>query len=265
MTSQNDDYVLGRDLYGSVRLDTQHLLWKMINGYTMNPKIPVDPGIKIAEMGTGTGMWLLDLATQLPQTVQMDGYDLSDSQFPHKSFLPTNVSLNILDAFGDVPADLVGKYDVVHLRFWSCIVKGNDPSRLVQPGGYMQWEEGHLGQNIIRGDVAEKFGSMVGSILSRLDIEFDWITNIQANVSQDGFTILEGESRVLPLHLVPLITKTYLAGWSELFKSINKLDDPSIPSDTDRHKLLWELATQTKNGAMFHWTPVTLLAQKSLA
>ncbi|KAJ5769371.1 hypothetical protein N7520_003930 [Penicillium odoratum] len=169
MTSQNDDYVLGRDLYGSVRLDTQHLLWKMINGYTINPRIPVHPDMKIAEMGSGTGL-----------TIQMDGYDLSDSQFPHKSFLPNNVSLNILDAFGDVPPDLVGKYDVVHLRFWSCIVKGNDPSRLVRharqllkPGGYMQLEEGHLGQNVTRGDVAEKFGSMVSSILGKLDIKFE--------------------------------------------------------------------------------------------
>jgi hypothetical protein len=134
-------------------LDAQHLLWKLFNGYTMNPKIPVYPGMRIAEIGTGTGLvlspyfnstfkfdcaniifrtWLLDLASQLPQTVRLEGYDLSDGQFPHKSVLPANVSLNTLNAFKDVPLELVEKYDVVHLRFWCCVVKHNNPIGLIQ-------------------------------------------------------------------------------------------------------------------------------------
>lgn len=77
-------------------------------------------------------IWLLDLASQLPQTIWLDGYDLSDGQFPHKSALPANVSLNTMDAFGDVPPELVGKYDVVHLRFWCCVVKANNPGGLIR-------------------------------------------------------------------------------------------------------------------------------------
>jgi hypothetical protein len=38
-----------------VRLDAQHLLWTLHNGYTLNPRIPISPGMKIAEIGTGTG------------------------------------------------------------------------------------------------------------------------------------------------------------------------------------------------------------------
>lgn len=37
------------------RLDAQHLLWKLYNGYTLHPDIPVTDDMKIAEMGTGTG------------------------------------------------------------------------------------------------------------------------------------------------------------------------------------------------------------------
>jgi hypothetical protein len=39
----------------SLRLDAQHLLWKLHTGYTLNPKIPISPDMRIAEVGTGTG------------------------------------------------------------------------------------------------------------------------------------------------------------------------------------------------------------------
>jgi protein-L-isoaspartate O-methyltransferase len=39
----------------SLRLDAQHLLWKLHNGYELNPRIPISPNMKIAEIGTGTG------------------------------------------------------------------------------------------------------------------------------------------------------------------------------------------------------------------
>lgn len=38
-----------------IRLETQHLLFNIHNGYTIDPKIPIPPEAKIADMGTGTG------------------------------------------------------------------------------------------------------------------------------------------------------------------------------------------------------------------
>lgn len=37
------------------RLEAQHLLFKMHNGYALNPKIPISSDMRIAEIGTGTG------------------------------------------------------------------------------------------------------------------------------------------------------------------------------------------------------------------
>ncbi|RSL63004.1 hypothetical protein CEP53_004597, partial [Fusarium sp. AF-6] len=67
----DDDYVLGRDISDSIRhgcslLDAQHLLWKLHNRYTLHPAIPKSDHMKIAEVGTGTGIWLFDLAQDLP-------------------------------------------------------------------------------------------------------------------------------------------------------------------------------------------------------
>lgn len=45
--------------------------------------------------------------------------------------MPANVSFGTFDAFSEIPEHLVDKYDVVHIRCFVCIVKNNDPSRLL--------------------------------------------------------------------------------------------------------------------------------------
>lgn len=77
-------------------------------------------------------IWLLDVARQVPSTVQLDGFDISDKQFPHEASSPDNMSFRILDAFSQVPEELIGKYDVVHLRLWCCIVRDCNTAALIQ-------------------------------------------------------------------------------------------------------------------------------------
>ncbi|KAJ5150915.1 uncharacterized protein N7482_010167 [Penicillium canariense] len=136
--------------------------------------------MKVAEIGTGTGMWLLDLASQLPESVQLDGFDLSEEQFPARYIWPANVTFDKLDAFGDVPDHLANKYDVVHLRFWCCIVRNNDPTRLIRhaagllkPGGYLQWEDANTGKTVVRGEIAEEFAKVVRSTFSAEELYFE--------------------------------------------------------------------------------------------
>lgn len=67
----------------------------------------------------------------MPPTTQFDGFDVSADYFPAKEWLPANVSLEVVDAFADVPEHLIGKYDVVHIRAFVVIVKNNDPTKLL--------------------------------------------------------------------------------------------------------------------------------------
>ena len=76
---------------------------------------------------TPISAWLLDLAKTLPASTQLDGFDISASQYPHKLLLPSNVSLQTLDATNEPPQNLQGKYDVVHLRLFLIIVNNSDP------------------------------------------------------------------------------------------------------------------------------------------
>ena len=76
--------------------------------------------------------WLIELARKLPSACILDGFDISPSQFPAKEYLPRNISLHIADAFAEAPESLLGKYDVVHVRSLTLVVKGGDPKPLLR-------------------------------------------------------------------------------------------------------------------------------------
>ena len=73
---------------------------------------------------------MIDLAEQLP-SAQLDGFDISSSQFPPKEWLPTNVTLVTHNALNPVPSEFVAKYDVIHVGLL-VLVAGEDPSRLLR-------------------------------------------------------------------------------------------------------------------------------------
>ena len=94
------------------RLNLQHYLWKQQQGYLIHPAISCiqEKSLKIADIGAGTGIWLLDLSEQLPSTVQLDGFDIDVSQCPPRAWLPSNVAMRKLDIHDEIPKELVGVY-----------------------------------------------------------------------------------------------------------------------------------------------------------
>ncbi|TVY42903.1 N-methyltransferase [Lachnellula subtilissima] len=127
------DYLLVRGMHSSIRLNLQHYLWKDGLGYLIHPSIPLPrPDSRIADLGTGTGIWLLDLASQLPATTQLYGFDIFPSQYPHAAHLPPNITLSVLDNLQpEPPKDLQGTFDIVHLRLWLGVVPNGDPIALL--------------------------------------------------------------------------------------------------------------------------------------
>ena len=58
----------------------------------------------------------------------MLGYDISTAQFPAKEWLPANVQLEVLDILDtDLPDELKGAFDVVHLRAFAVVIKRGEP------------------------------------------------------------------------------------------------------------------------------------------
>ncbi|KAJ5237744.1 hypothetical protein N7489_007835 [Penicillium chrysogenum] len=268
--SRGDDYVLGRGIADSIRLDAQHLLWKLHRGYELHPRIPVTSDMKVAEIGTGTAIWIFDVTRQLPSTVQLHGFDISDSQFPPKDLWPQNVTLGLLDSLVDPPEPLVGQYDVVHLRMWATNVRESDASSLIshvkqilKPGGYIQWEDADLVHQVIKGDTAHELEQRLNEIFKRIGLDFNWVSNLPNLLRQDGLSILESDSGHFKPDLVQLCTNTYLLALREILLGIKRmLAQGLLLSVSEVEVALDRLCSTNTDGTIYNWSPISLLARK---
>lgn len=141
------DYMLGRSYAAALRLNFQHYLWKESLHFCLHPSISVPVEARIADVATGTAIWLTDVARRYP-TARLDGFDIDTSQAPPKQWLPSNTTVKMWNIFDDVPEQMIGVYDVVHVRLLVLVVQGSDPRniirnllRMLKPGGYLQWDE----------------------------------------------------------------------------------------------------------------------------
>ncbi|MCJ1416979.1 hypothetical protein MMC32_003318 [Xylographa parallela] len=197
-------YGLSRAFAASVRLNCQHLLWKANTGYLLHPEIPVTDGLRIADIGTGTGMWPIEVSKTLPPSTQLDGFDISGDQFPPAEWLPANVHLSTADAFAPVPEHMVGKYDVVHLRMMVIVVKGpkelealmSNLVLLLKPGGYLQWSDcdpASLAAIPSRPDVAHPATSRLLDQMLAMNTargsDWSWVSALPALFSRASLTV----------------------------------------------------------------------------
>ncbi|KAL4788908.1 hypothetical protein BDV19DRAFT_395546 [Aspergillus venezuelensis] len=146
------DYVFTRDLLDNNRLNLQHYLWIELFGYHIHPTITSETqslsSLRVADIGTGTGIWLTDLARRLPTTATLDGLDISFDAVPPGECLPANMTLYHFDVKSDVPDHLRSVYDIVHIRLLSFVLQdceidwvARNIMQLLKPGGYIQWAE----------------------------------------------------------------------------------------------------------------------------
>lgn len=134
------------------RLNFQHNVFLRMTKGRLLPKHIFDslpPNPRIADVGTGTGTWLNELSSRLPQA-RLEGFDMTPEHFPPKEKLRGNVTLhdysqNVLDPF---PKEFLGQYDIVHVRLLMYGLKANEWDKafanvaaLLKPGGWLHWEE----------------------------------------------------------------------------------------------------------------------------
>ncbi|CAG7917985.1 unnamed protein product [Penicillium olsonii] len=314
--TQTDDYVLGRGIADSIRLaspvsvlgstkypnlkmaialilvmirlDAQHLLWKLYRGHDLHPLIPMTDGMKIAELGTGTASWIFGLARQLPPTVELHGFDICDHQFPVKNLWPQNVSLRVLDSLVDPPASMCGQYDVVHLRMWASNLRENIISALVrhikfllsmkifayrieigncsllttqEPGGYIQWEEADLVHQRVQGEGAASFEQNINDLFNKANLDYRWVSELPSFLETEKFKIIESDTGVFEHELVQLCTNTYLLALREILQGIKRILGQDLPLVIAEQELaLYRLLLQNTR-VVYNWSPVVLLAQ----
>lgn len=144
-------YSLPRDASESTRLNTQHEVYVSAAGYVLHPRIAssLKGDVRVAEVATGTGVWLKDLASSSPSNWTFTGLDMSAAQFPQAKDIPKNTTFEVLNILEPVPAKHRGQYDILHMRLLVCGLTGDDWTtaasnalQLLRPGGWLQWHEG---------------------------------------------------------------------------------------------------------------------------
>lgn len=134
-------YMLEQHFAAASRLNFQFYLWKESLQFSIHPSIPVPEDARIADVATGTAIWLIKLAHELP-SARLDGFDIKLDQAPPAQWLPPQVHLRTWNVFDNVPDDMLGAYDVVHMRLLVLVVENRDPRpivrnlrKMLKPGG----------------------------------------------------------------------------------------------------------------------------------
>ncbi|KAF2634687.1 hypothetical protein P280DRAFT_463175 [Massarina eburnea CBS 473.64] len=140
------DNIMGRDEKEAHRLDKQFKAITTNIGYLVHPTAALGRTARVADVATGTAMFLTSLSTEYPEA-SLFGYDISPALFPPNG-VPKNVQLDILDIKKPIPDNLRGTFDFVHIRLliaavepseWPSVV--SNTASLLKPGGKLQWEE----------------------------------------------------------------------------------------------------------------------------
>ncbi|KAF1958958.1 S-adenosyl-L-methionine-dependent methyltransferase [Byssothecium circinans] len=161
MPGNNEPYWLGRATEEQQRLIKQHYIWTKAIGYLLHPSIvkTLPKDARIADIGTGTGIWPSELSKASPPTYQFTGFDISSNLFLPADSLPSNVTLQLGNFKEPFPEALHGKFDVVNARLLiSALGEGAwEPAlqnilQLLKPGGAICWTEGDfVGSRAYRG------------------------------------------------------------------------------------------------------------------
>ncbi|RAH55966.1 TAM domain methyltransferase [Aspergillus piperis CBS 112811] len=123
------------------RLDmVHHIFYRLINNRLF--LAPLNPdGKRILDIGTGTGIWAIQMGDEYPNVEQIVGNDLSPIQ---PSWVPPNVKFVVDDVEKDWMES--APYDYIHCRYMAGSIR--DWPRLIQqcyenlkPGGWLELQE----------------------------------------------------------------------------------------------------------------------------
>ncbi|KAI1179000.1 hypothetical protein F4777DRAFT_535249 [Nemania sp. FL0916] len=266
-----DGYPLSRDFIDFNRLNLQHYLWKDVFGYNIHPKILQQGGLsKIADVAAGTGIWLLDVSSQLDPAPELLALDADITQVPPKEWCPPNFSIRSWDMFTEVPDDLIGQFDLVNIRLLVWVIS-DDPTpvlrnliKLLKPGGYLQWGEVDIKSMQIEtvspglptGSLTALWEEVAASGTRFLPT---WVKTLSQLFEREGLHSVEADWQKGKPHTAMAMQ------WCNLVVH-QMVADRVREANTERaakiDRLVLEAAAETRAGAIFGVRKVTVIGQK---
>ncbi|KAF3083860.1 hypothetical protein TWF569_001392 [Orbilia oligospora] len=133
------------------------------------------------------------------RTVTLHGFDITDRLFPDPSTIRKNVSFSLLNVLEPISETLYEKYDVVHIRGLSFVLKIEEwdgvvknVAKMIRPGGYLVWNETNPGstQTIPPTKVASQGAALPGYMCELRGGNLFCCNSIPNHLKNNGFVII---------------------------------------------------------------------------
>lgn len=211
------------------------------------------------------------MGAKLPASVQLDGLDVSFHAAPPSTCLPANVTLKHWDIKEPPPSEIVGVYDVVHLRNFLFVLSEDDLpgvmaniTKLLRPGGYVQWGEGDMASWRIektnpdcKTAALEKLFRQTRGQDTRL--ESVWTSHLAGQLDAAGFEAIESDVRDMPPHLELATQENNLLLPELVMRKSGQVSEAKMAL---LKELLQECAAETREGAFWAFTRHTVIGRK---
>ncbi|EXJ72903.1 uncharacterized protein A1O5_04051 [Cladophialophora psammophila CBS 110553] len=209
--------------------------------------------------------WIIEASHELASSAELTGFDIAAHNFPAPEFLPANVKFSVLDVMtGECPSDLMGTFDVVHIRFFNGIVLNNEAqplittvTKLLKPGGWLQWEEmdpSTLATITPRPNIdttyCQKLMGLILSIGTMVGTKFDWLKNFENELKT--FNDVQVKHVPLPPAYHKAWTENYLILCEEIAERMPPAEKaaPNVPITREGYLDMFEkVLEEVKNGA----------------
>ncbi|KAF7520889.1 hypothetical protein G7054_g12624 [Neopestalotiopsis clavispora] len=277
-----------RNFRTSARLHLQHQLCQNTLGFLLEPhvdsSVTTSQTLRVADLACGNGVWLLDLERHLSErgiSCRLQGFDINPVNFPSSSFIPSNVTFQQLDILASpLPEELLGAFDVVHVRAFMSIIIDQDTApllsaarSLLKPGGWLQWEE-MRGEFLIEPSspsVSAASCAILAKILKEggeaQGLKFGFVHELNSHLGRHGFEDVH-------MHKFPKRrqdfkgwTEDFLMVWEELASHLpSKADVPNAPVTRELWTDLFNKAVvETEQGVAVHQGFImTVVGRKSV-
>ncbi|KAI1177701.1 S-adenosyl-L-methionine-dependent methyltransferase [Nemania sp. FL0916] len=266
-----------RNFRSSARLHLQHFLAQNTLGYLLDPIVEQavannSQSLRVADLACGNGIWLSELHSHLASKnipAQLDGFDINPINFPHPAYLPPTVTLSQLDILAKpLPAHLLGKYDVVHIRSFVSVIADADLTpvlsiawELLKPGGYLQWEENRGDKFYVESPSPQISKAACDTIVQALTANLqargivnDWVDVLDTYLEEFGFEDVRLRVQDKRRQDFKGWTEDYLMVWEELATYFPpKATDPNARLSREAWTELFARAVkETEQGVVVH-------------
>ncbi|KAJ7265179.1 S-adenosyl-L-methionine-dependent methyltransferase [Mycena rebaudengoi] len=202
-TYPGSKYALPHDDLERQRLLLQHYTLKRLfeNRILLAP-VSLDRTDKVLEIGTGPGLWVMDLATDVDPSVAMVAVDIEPRLFP--TFPPKNIEFRV-DSVTNLPSEWNDTFSLVHQRLlilalqvaqWPKAIQ--EIYRVLRPGGWVQlaestpWhEDKYPGKPCM-----EKLTAIYRRLAEYNNLYVDCAYDIPKILGEAGFVEIRSESRM---------------------------------------------------------------------